>query len=46
LPTALAIGRFDAAAAGAEVLFWQGNGFYKSSLNAPTPVQQSRQDMR
>lgn len=46
LPIALAIGRFDGAAAGAEVLFWQGNGFYKSSLNAPTPVQQSRQDMR
>jgi hypothetical protein len=46
LPIALAIGRFDGAAAGAEVLFWQGNGFYKSSLKAPTPVQQSRQDMR
>jgi hypothetical protein len=46
LPIALAIGRFEGAAAGAEVLFWQGNGFYKSSLKAPTPAQQSRQDMR
>ena len=46
LPNALAIGRFDGAAAGVEVLFWQGNGFFKSSLKTPTPVQQSRQDMR
>jgi hypothetical protein len=46
LPSALAIGRFDGAAAGAEVVFWQGNGFYKTSLKIPDPVQQSRQDMR
>ena len=46
LPDALAIGRFDGPAAGAEVLVWQGNGFFKTSLKNPTPVQQSRQDMR
>jgi hypothetical protein len=46
LPNAFAVGRFDGAAAGAEVLFWQGNGFFKTSLTHATPVQQGRQDMR
>jgi len=46
LPGALAIGRFDGAAAGAEVLFWQGNVFFKTSLKSTTPARQSRQDMR
>jgi hypothetical protein len=45
-PTSLAIGRFNGVAAGAEAIFWKGNAFYKESLQAPFPVQQSRQDMR
>jgi hypothetical protein len=44
LPDALAVGRFDGTAA--EVIFWFGNAFYKTSLQAPSPAQQSRQDMR
>jgi hypothetical protein len=46
LPQAAAVGRFDGAAAGAEVLTWNGANLFKSSLTIPTPVRQSRQGLR